>query len=451
MTKGLNLLITNSQEDQSYLVVRSLRAEASKIILGLHGDSIVRRWSALAPWSRHVDRRYRLPDPGKDWWAGLIQTANTAVEEHYICRVEQVCALEGITAIFPSFEPDIYVLAKNKPRLAKLGVVVIGPDYEALMIPLSKELTLRAAQRAGFPAPKTWSPAGLTELEEIIATTDPPWVIKPRFGAHAEGVRVVRQASSLRRLFAQVSLRQERPLIQEYIAGTGKQNYYLTVDRNFQILSLLTPEVLRTRRRGVTDHSSAVISSSTGPCLDELHQLVRNLEYWGCMTIQTKIDPSDGLPRFMEINPRVGDHLWFRTELGVNEPLIYLRLALDQPLPEIYPYPEGVLLLDPVDDVRNLVESTAVAALQGLRKILSPARAAPEETYRDPPGALLKDILGNYSRGKRKVMAPYVRHIFDDPLPCGLRNVKVLAGLLRGLLGWVGGLIFPWRGRRDAV
>jgi len=169
------------------------------------------------------------------------------------------------------------------------------------------------------------------------------------------------------------------------------------------------------------------------------------------MTIQTKIDPSDGLPRFMEINPRVGDHLWFRTELGVNEPLIYLRLALDQPLPEIYPYPEGVLLLDPVDDVRNLVESTAVAALQGLRKILSPARAAPEETYRDPPGALLKDILGNYSRGKRKVMAPYVRHIFDDPLPCGLRNVKVLAGLLRGLLGWVGGLIFPWRGRRDAV
>ncbi len=435
----MNLLITNSQENQAYLVVRSLHAEASKVVLGLHGDTLVERWSALAPWSRHIDKRCRLPNPGQDWWAGKIQTNNTGAEERYICRIEEVCAQEGITVIFPSFEPDIYVLAKNKARLAELGVVVVGPDYDALMTPLNKELTVRAAEQAGFPSPKTWAPSGLEELEQLIAKTDPPWVLKPRFGAHAKGISIVRSASQLRSLFVEISSRQERPLVQEYIAGTGKRNYYLIADRNFKLLSLFTPKVLRTRRRGIADHSSAVVSSSKGPCLDELQTLIRNLEFWGCMTIQAKIDPVDGLPKFMEVNPRVGDNLWYRTELDVNEPLIYLRLTLGQPLPEIPPYPEGVLLLDPIDDVRNFVESSGVAFLRVLRKTFLPTHVKDEEIFRDPPGVLLRDILANYSRNNKKVLVPYVRHFFDDPLPCGLRNIKVLAGISRGFLRWVSG------------
>ena len=40
-----------------------------------------------------------------------------------------------------------------------------------------------------------------------------------------------------------------------------------------------------------------------------------------------RIDPRDGQPKLMEINPRLGIKLWYRTELGINEPMMCLQIA----------------------------------------------------------------------------------------------------------------------------
>ena len=104
----MNLLITNTQEDQAYLVVRCLREAADRIVIAMHGDTRLQRWSGLALWSRYVDKRYRAPEPSDDWWAGRIQRENTETEEAYVRQIEAIFEREAITAIFPSFDPDIY-------------------------------------------------------------------------------------------------------------------------------------------------------------------------------------------------------------------------------------------------------------------------------------------------------------------------------------------------------
>ena len=193
----MNLLITSAQEEQAYIILLCLRDQASKIVVAMHGTSLMRRWSGLVPYSRYVDRRYTVPDPSTDWWAGNIQESNTPSEEAYVQRIEAICVQEGIEVIFPCFDPEVYILSKNKHRLQAIGVVVVAPDYESTTVAMDKLLTLEAAESVGFPCPQTLCPAGPAELSHVADQIPPPWVIKPRFTAHGRDTRVVGRRSEL--------------------------------------------------------------------------------------------------------------------------------------------------------------------------------------------------------------------------------------------------------------
>ena len=427
----MNLLITNTQEDQAYLVVRCLRETGDKIVIAMHGRSRFRRWSALAPWSRYVDKRYPAPEPSEDWWQGRIQPENTAGEENYIQRIEEICDREAITTIFPTFDPDIYVLSKNKARLARRGVVIVGPDYDQLQIPMNKLRTIETAREVGFPCPLTFTPTSPDALDDIIAQVPPPWVIKPRFTAHAKQIRIVTQSDEFKTVFAAIHQRQPHPLVQEFVPGHTRRNYYVVIDRNLDVISLFCPRVIRTRHRGVAISVSACISSTTAPFLPELRQLLRRLGYWGCLTIQTVIDSRDGIPKLMEINPRLGDHLWYRTELCSNEPLTYLRMTLNQERPKFDGFPEGVHIVDPIDDLRNLGDRAIEVTIDRIRRALGLAGSIPDYRVSEPVSSLLASMRQSYFGGVKIVMAPYVSHVLSDPVPCMLRNVKVLGGLVR--------------------
>jgi hypothetical protein len=66
----VNLLITNVQEEQTYVMLRCLRQEAKKVIVTMTGDSWLQRWSGMCTWSRYVSKRYRVPDCAADWKTG---------------------------------------------------------------------------------------------------------------------------------------------------------------------------------------------------------------------------------------------------------------------------------------------------------------------------------------------------------------------------------------------
>ena len=82
----MHLLITNTQEDQAYLILLCLKDEASKVVVTLGGETRFQRWFGISRWSRHVSKRYRVPDVYADWKAGVVQFENTPAEERYIQR-----------------------------------------------------------------------------------------------------------------------------------------------------------------------------------------------------------------------------------------------------------------------------------------------------------------------------------------------------------------------------
>lgn len=422
----MNVLITNSQEIQAYTILRCLRPDAARIVITMGGDSVGSDgFRGMAAFSRFVDARYEVPHFAGDWLAGRLGDGNSEAEEAYIQRIEEICRLEKVDVIFPSLDPEVYLFAKNKERLAKQGVLTVVADPEVIRIPMDKALTTQVAQRMGFPCPRTWFPDSAAAVERIALESGPPWIVKPRFTAHGANMVYVESAADLPVAFAKVSSSQQAPIVQEYLQGGLRCNYYVTVGRDGELISMLTPRVTRTHRIGYKVGSKIAVSASTAPCVEELRTLLRELGLWGGYTIQTQIDPRDGKPKLLEINARFGHHLWWRTGLGVNEPQICLQLARGEKPTGNFQFPDGVLLLDPGHDLIVLLDKFIQSAfgLFGLPRLIRRLRAGKAGPGADADGsdgvlATLKLYGREYLNRQPKVLCPEIGNLLVDPYPC---------------------------------
>ena len=166
----MNLLVTNTRNAQAYAIIRALRPYAEKIVATMEGENRLMARLSHAANSRLVDKRYCTPSPAQDWRAGRIQKENTVAEEAYIQAILRICEREQIDTVFPSFDPHVYVLSKNKERFERLGILIPIPDYETVIAPLDKYRTILAAEEVGFPCPKTYLPESedcLRRIEEV--------------------------------------------------------------------------------------------------------------------------------------------------------------------------------------------------------------------------------------------------------------------------------------------
>jgi hypothetical protein len=120
------------------------------------------------------------------------------------------------------------------------------------------------------------------------------------------------------------------------------------------------------------------------------------------------------------MNPRLGVHLWYRTELGCNEPVICLKIARGENPQQFLNFPEGTLLLEPLEDVLRFGTQILDLFLFRFRTRLRGSKAL--DLHNTP--ASLKDLwrsyVGDYFSPAKKVFSPHFRHLLDDPLPCML-------------------------------
>ena len=422
----MNLLVTNIREEQPYLILRCLRHEARRIVVTVDEGNLFRRWSGMSAWSRHVNKRYTVPDCSADWQAGRIEPDNTPAEETYVRRIEQICRTENIDTIFPSYDAEVFVFAKNKERFSRQGITTVTPEYSAIARLLDKSLTLQAAQKVGFPIPLSHTPSNREELHSAVAGLAAPWVLKPRCNAHGANICLTNDIVELEKMFTRLNSIQERPLLQEFITAQTKRNYYLLVSPELEVVSLFSPRVHRTRRISVRAPCAAVETTREVPFTREIRALVRELGAWGAMTVQTIVDERDGMPRLMEINPRFGHNLWYRTEMGINEPLIYLRLAQGRPAGDIPSFSEGVLLVDPLWDTLHLLGQCLDQGKTWLRTRFRNAESVPTTFEADSIPQLLRAFKAEYFSRRPRVTSPLNRGYFSDPLPPLVRILRTL-------------------------
>jgi biotin carboxylase len=429
----MRLLVTNTQGAQAYSIIRALRPYAKKIVVTMEGKH---RWaarSAHAANSRLVDGRYYVPRADLDWASGIIQKENTEREEVYVRRILEICRLEQIDVIFPSYDPLVYVFSKNQQRFQDEGILLPVPPYDALLIPLDKYKTIQAAQKAGFPHPRTYLPESPSDVARITRELGPPWVLKRRFTAGGAGMSFHTDQAQLERKLGLIDDPRSMPMIQEYIPGPGRQEFHLVADRSSEIKSILCPRIVRRSNRLHNDNTGSAESSAHHPFVPLVAKLVKEIRWQGTLTIQTKVDLRDGLPKLVEMNPRLGLHTWFRTELGYNEPLVCLSVAKGEEVPEFRNYPEGNLLLQPLEDSLRFPLQVTDLFLYRLRHLFG-IKAVDQSNAPMSLSSLVRAYREDYFSAKKKVFSPYWRYFLQDPLPC--------------LLWWYALAGFSWRSLR---
>lgn len=424
----MRLLVTNTRCAQAYAVIRALRPYAETIVATMSGPRPLGIWPTChAAFSRLVDRRYRVPDPEQDWHEGRIQPTNTAQEQDFITAILRICEQERIDTIFPSNDPWSYVFSKNIDLFKKHGVLIPVPDYETVIRPLDKYRTVQYAEKTGFPTPRTHLPEQESDLEGIAGEIKPPWVIKPRFTTGGRGLDIVENLDQLRDRTREICRRHSMPMIQEYIPGRGKQNFALVLDRDGRAISVFTPRVTRIGGRVFRNQTATCVSAPPHPLTDKAVRLVAEMGWWGGATVQTKLDVRDGEFKLMEVNPRLGTHLWYRTELGINEPLMCLKIAQGERVEPFTDYLLGYTLLEPIEDtVGFCIDLLDLLAYRIRISLLGKSAIDPESPPRSL-GEMVAEYRKQYASKDKRRFSPYVRYGLKDPLPALIWTSKVLA------------------------
>ena len=431
----MNLLVTNTRNSQAYAIIRALRPYAHKIVATMEGDNRFSAWLSHAARSRLVDKRYFTPSPAADWRAGRIQRENTEKEENYIQAVLRICEEEKIDTIFPSFDPHVYVFSKNKERFEKLGILIPVHDYETLLTPLDKYRTIQSAQEVGFPCPKTYLAESEDDLKRISKDLGFPLVVKPRFTAGSRGTEMVRDLPELLSNYRKATIPTSL-MIQEYIPGKHLHHLLLVLDSAGIIKMCLGLTAVRYLFRLNQRFGTAIESFDTNAYTMQAAKLGRKIGWPGSVTVQVKIDSRDGIPKLMEINPRLGNGLWQVVAIGINEPLMCLKIAKGENVQAAKDHPAGTLFLRPIEDLLGLGVKIIDALVYKFRINLQ--RRHPIDPSNAPPSIteLMQSYKETYFNRKKKLCDFYFTYFFNDPavsIIWGLQTLTVLARFAKDL------------------
>ncbi|HEY7320990.1 MAG TPA: hypothetical protein VIE89_25780 [Candidatus Binatia bacterium] len=411
----MNLLVTNTRAAQAYFIIRALRPQAEKIVVTMYGKSSLTARLSHAASSRLVDKRYYVPSPAGDWKRGKLGKANSDSEEAYVNRLLKICEEERIDTLFPSWDAQIYVVAKNKERFEKLGVFIPVPDYETLVITLDKYRIVQVAQKAGLDCPRTYLPERPEDIGGIADELRFPVAVKPRYTSW--GTEIVRDRASLLEKARNVAETYGVPMVQEYVPGGERQDIHIVLDKGGESKLVFQRKTRRSLRLDPHAHFSSVHElTNPYPHTAAALRLVQMLGWWGSATVETAVDPRDGKVKFMEFVPRFRRQLWNSTELGINEPWMCLKIARGEAVEPVKDCPLGVMFLSPIEDMLVLVFQLLDLIAYKFR--IGVMRKAPLDLWTPPQSVkqISRSFVQTYFGTNRKIVDPYFRYFLQDPM-----------------------------------
>jgi hypothetical protein len=102
--------------------------------------------------------------------------------------------------------------------------------------------------------------------------------------------------------------------------------------------------------------------------------------------------------------------------LGINEPLICLKIARGEKVDAVENYPVGVMLLEPIEDLVTMTFGILDLFIYRLR--IGLLGKAPIDSLNPPMAVreMLKSCRETYFNGKKRVFNPHFKYFFEDPL-----------------------------------
>jgi D-aspartate ligase len=280
---------------------------------------------SIARLSRYAGSHERIPD---------MREEERVIDD--LIRLARRRELEG-WVLYPTRDETVAAIARNRDRLGEVYRVPTAP-WDAVQWAWDKRNTARIAEQAGVPAPRSWQPATLAEIDAI--DSEPPWAIKPaikehffyatkakawRADSHAELRTLVERAWGI--------AGQGEIIVQELIPGDGRQQYaYCALYAAGRPLATM---VARRLRQHPPDfgRASTFVETVEEPEVEALSERVLSrIAYDGLVELEYKRDPRNGRFKLLDFNARTWGYHTIAPAAGVDFPYLLYRHALGLPV-----------------------------------------------------------------------------------------------------------------------
>jgi len=241
-------------------------------------------------------------------------------------------------------EETLILLAGHYSEISQYTYLLI-PDLKKIEFVRDKGNLMQFAESHGIPAPKTFYFPPNPEPYKVqglpLDSIPIPAVIKPRISSGSFGIVYVRKREDLIPSYQEVHSRYPFPLIQEWIPdGGGTFGLSAIFDETSDIKAAFVHKKLR--MYPVQGGPSTLREGVEHPQIMELGlSLLKSLNWVGVGMVEFKVDPRDGIPKLMEVNPRFWGSLQLAIVSGIDFPYLILRMARKERFEPILCYEVG--------------------------------------------------------------------------------------------------------------
>jgi predicted ATP-grasp superfamily ATP-dependent carboligase len=261
--------------------------------------------------------------------------------EAFLAALERELEIGGYDVLLPMELSTQLLVTAHRERLAPL-VRIPFADAEATGRIDDKGSLAAFARARGIACPATFFPRGPADASAIARELPYPVLIKPRHSSGGRGIARVERAADFTAAYARVHGRSAAPIVQECLPPGGAA-LGVAVLMNFASEPKASFAYRRLREYPIAGGPSTFRESIWDPGLQErAERLLASLGWIGVAMVEFKVDPRDGDPKLLEVNPRFWGSLHHAILCGVDFPYLVYRLAMDGDVERVGRYRIGV-------------------------------------------------------------------------------------------------------------
>ncbi|MFD0697131.1 ATP-grasp domain-containing protein [Paenibacillus sp. GCM10027628] len=258
--------------------------------------------------------------------AALVYPDPVTKQEQFIEWLIRTIQREQVKIVFVMDDDTMETVIHYRQVLEPLCLFTLPPT-NGYFIAGDKGRSAQLAKKVGVPCPETVEPFFSTkkvdkdQLLEIVRTLQFPLAIKPRKSSGSRGIRFVNNETELIEQYQAIHQQFPNPLIQEFIPLGPKFDVCVCYDDKHQLKASF---VQREVRNFPADRGPSTVRESVEypELLAYSLALMNELSWVGVADVEFMIDPRNGKPQFMEINPRFWSSVHLAICSGVDFPWI---------------------------------------------------------------------------------------------------------------------------------
>ena len=304
MTSG-KVLVTDGSSKHTLAAVRSLGKK------GLNVTVLDKSLLAESFYSKYCHNRQLISrEPSRS--------------EQFVLELRTILAKDNYDVLLPISWFSNYSITKYRHHLDGLVKLAL-PTFESMEIAANKDLTMEFAKRVGLTVPETIRLEHKQDLDDIGKRLGYPLVVKGSIEAGT--VRFPRNSAELKDAFQ--SLKNDRPIAQQYIQGSGC-GFFAAYNQGTCIAHFMHKRV---REYPLSGGPSTAARAFYSPQLEKQGTaLLDSLKWHGIAMVEFKQSTHDGKFYLMEVNPKFWGSLELAIHAGVNFPFIAYNIAMEKVL-----------------------------------------------------------------------------------------------------------------------